>query len=82
MPPRLENSLDSRWAGVSREFFVSLRLGGTEIIIKRIIDVYVVKSTGACFLPAVRPWGAKNMSFLEPDNNLVTFQKFSESMRQ
>ena len=42
MPPRLENSLDSRWAGVSREFFVSLRLGGTEIIIKRIIDVYVV----------------------------------------
>ncbi len=26
--------------------------------------------------PTVRPWGAKNMSFLDPDNNLVTFRCF------
>lgn len=26
--------------------------------------------------PTVRPWGAKNMSFLDPDNNLVTFRSF------
>lgn len=24
--------------------------------------------------PTVRPWGAKNMSFLDPDNNLITFR--------
>ena len=28
--------------------------------------------------PMVHPWGAKNMSFLDPDNNLVTFRSFSE----
>lgn len=26
--------------------------------------------------PTIRPWGAKNMSFLDPDNNLVTFRSF------
>jgi len=26
--------------------------------------------------PTVRPWGAKNMSFLDPDKNLVTFRSF------
>ncbi len=26
--------------------------------------------------PTVRPWGAKNMSFLDPDNNLITFRSF------
>ncbi len=24
--------------------------------------------------PIVRPWGAKNMSFLDPDQNLITFR--------
>lgn len=24
--------------------------------------------------PTLRPWGAKNMSFLDPDNNLITFR--------
>lgn len=27
--------------------------------------------------PTIRPWGAKNMSFLDPDNNLITFRSFS-----
>lgn len=26
--------------------------------------------------PTLRPWGAKNMSFLDPDNNLITFRCF------
>ena len=26
--------------------------------------------------PMVRPWGAKNMSFLDPDKNLITFRCF------
>ena len=26
--------------------------------------------------PALRPWGAKNMSFVDPDNNLITFRSF------
>jgi predicted enzyme related to lactoylglutathione lyase len=26
--------------------------------------------------PVMRPWGAKNMSFLDPDNNLITFRCF------
>ncbi|MCE5235035.1 MAG: VOC family protein [Clostridiaceae bacterium] len=26
--------------------------------------------------PTIRPWGAKNMSFLDPDGNLVTFRCF------
>lgn len=26
--------------------------------------------------PTIRPWGAKNMSFLDPDNNLITFRHF------
>jgi uncharacterized glyoxalase superfamily protein PhnB len=26
--------------------------------------------------PTIRPWGAKNMSFLDPDNNLITFRCF------
>lgn len=26
--------------------------------------------------PTVRPWRAKNMSFLDPDNNLITFRTF------
>lgn len=29
--------------------------------------------------PTVRPWGAKNMSFLDPDNNLITFRSFINS---
>lgn len=37
-----------------------------------------VKKLGAEIVepPAQRPWGAKNMSFLDPDNNLVTFRSF------
>jgi predicted enzyme related to lactoylglutathione lyase len=27
-------------------------------------------------LPELRPWGAKNMSFLDPDNNLIVFRCF------
>jgi predicted enzyme related to lactoylglutathione lyase len=27
-------------------------------------------------IPTIRPWGAKNMSFLDPDNNLVIFRSF------
>ena len=26
--------------------------------------------------PAMRPWGAKNMSFLDPDGNLIVFRCF------
>ena len=26
--------------------------------------------------PTKRPWGAKNMSFLDPENNLITFRCF------
>jgi len=26
--------------------------------------------------PTVRPWGATNMSFLDPDNNLIVFRCF------
>lgn len=26
--------------------------------------------------PTVRPWGAKNMTFYDPDGNLVTFRSF------
>lgn len=29
--------------------------------------------------PTVRPWGVKNMSFLDPDNNLITFRSFINS---
>ena len=28
--------------------------------------------------PTVRQWGAKNMSFLDPDNNLITYRSFSK----
>ncbi len=28
--------------------------------------------------PTIRPWGAKNMSFLDPDNNLIVFRCFPE----
>lgn len=28
--------------------------------------------------PTVRPWGAKNMSFLDPDGNLITFRSFPD----
>lgn len=28
--------------------------------------------------PTIRPWGAKNMSFLDPDGNLITFRCFPE----
>ena len=28
--------------------------------------------------PAIRPWGAKNMSFLDPDDNLIVFRSFPE----
>jgi len=37
-----------------------------------------VKAMGAEIAapPTQRPWGAKNMSFLDPDNNLVTFRSF------
>lgn len=37
-----------------------------------------VKAMGARIAapPTQRPWGAKNMSFLDPDNNLVTFRSF------
>ncbi len=26
--------------------------------------------------PTIRPWGAKNMSFLDPDGNLIAFRSF------
>ena len=26
--------------------------------------------------PTMRPWGAMNMSFLDPDHNLITFRSF------
>ncbi len=26
--------------------------------------------------PTLRPWGARNMSFLDPDGNLITFRSF------
>ena len=26
--------------------------------------------------PTLRPWGAKNMSFLDPDKNLIIFRSF------
>ncbi|MTK05490.1 MAG: VOC family protein [Hungatella sp.] len=26
--------------------------------------------------PTIRPWGAKNMSFLDPDDNLIVFRSF------
>ncbi len=26
--------------------------------------------------PAIQPWGAKNMSFLDPDHNLIFFRSF------
>lgn len=26
--------------------------------------------------PTTRPWGAKNMSFLDPDKNLIIFRSF------
>jgi predicted enzyme related to lactoylglutathione lyase len=29
--------------------------------------------------PAMRPWGAKNMSFLDPDHNLITFRCFPDA---
>jgi len=29
--------------------------------------------------PTLRPWGAKNMSFLDPDNNLITFRCFTNT---
>lgn len=29
--------------------------------------------------PTIRPWGAKNMSFFDPDNNLITFRCFLKS---
>lgn len=28
--------------------------------------------------PTVRPWGTKNMSFLDPDKNLITFRSFND----
>lgn len=28
--------------------------------------------------PTMRPWGARNMSFLDPDNNLIVFRCFPE----
>jgi len=37
-----------------------------------------LKSLGADIInpPTERPWGAKNMSFKDPDGNLVTFRSF------
>lgn len=32
--------------------------------------------------PTVRPWGAKNMSFLDPDNNLIIFRCFPPKIEQ
>ena len=29
--------------------------------------------------PTKRPWGAVNMSFYDPDNNMVFFRSFSEN---
>lgn len=29
--------------------------------------------------PTLRPWGAKNMSFFDPDNNLIVFRSFSNT---
>lgn len=44
-----------------------------------------VKSLGAEIVepPALRPWGAKNMSFLDPDHNLIYLRCFpQEDIRQ
>lgn len=32
--------------------------------------------------PTVRPWGAKNMSFLDPDKNLITFRSFHSKVER
>ena len=39
-----------------------------------------LKSLGVKILepPTVRPWGAKNMSFADPDGNSVVFRSFSK----
>ena len=29
-------------------------------------------------LPTIRPWGAVNMSFYDPDNNIIYFRSFSD----
>lgn len=41
-------------------------------------DFMRLKSLGVDIVepPMVRPWGAKNMSFLDPDNNLIIFRCF------
>ena len=30
--------------------------------------------------PTTRPWGAKNMSFLDPDKNLIIFRSFPKQL--
>ncbi|MDL2294597.1 VOC family protein [Ruminococcaceae bacterium OttesenSCG-928-D13] len=39
-----------------------------------------VKALGATIasLPMLRPWGAKNMAFFDPDGNLVLFRSFQK----
>ncbi|TCL55891.1 glyoxalase/bleomycin resistance protein/dioxygenase superfamily protein [Kineothrix alysoides] len=32
--------------------------------------------------PATRPWGAKNMSFSDPDGNTVYLRSFSENVKE
>lgn len=40
-----------------------------------------VKKLGAKIAkpPTQRPWGAKNMSFFDPDGNLITFRSFPKN---
>ena len=40
-----------------------------------------VKALGAKIIepPAKRPWGAVNMSFYDPDNNMIFFRRFPEA---
>ena len=40
-----------------------------------------VKALGARIIepPTARPWGAVNMSFFDPDNNVIYFRSFSKS---
>ncbi len=42
-----------------------------------------VKKLGAQIAepPTQRPWGAKNMSFFDPDGNLITFRSFPKKLR-
>ncbi len=58
-------------------------LGGSNISIAFTVDDVDVeyerlKTLGAEIInpPAVRPWGAKNMTFADPDGNRIVFRSF------